>query len=91
MKKPIGKRVVTVLYPADTMTPRTPSAIPAFVIAGISLVLAVVAGVEWLGKPFRLVNLVTIIGLSMIAGVSWMQAVSRARQERSENKSDSTP
>jgi hypothetical protein len=72
------------------MTPRTRSAIPAFVIAGISLVLAVVTGVDWLGKPLRLVNLVTIIGLSMIAGVSWMQAVSRARQKGAENKSDST-
>lgn len=91
MKKPIGKRVVTIPYPADTMTPRTPSATPAFVIAGMSLLIAVVTGVEWLGKPFRLVNLITIIGLSMIAGVSWMQAVSRTRKERSENKSDPTP
>ena len=73
------------------MKPLTQSAIPAFVVAGISLVLAVVTGVEWLGKPFRLVNLVMIIGLSMFAGVSWMQAVSRAREKRSDDKSDSTP
>lgn len=72
------------------MTPRAQSATPAFVIAGISLVLAVVSGVEWLGKPLRLVNLVMIIGLSMVAGVSWMQAVSRAREKRSKDKSDST-
>jgi hypothetical protein len=52
------------------------------VIAAIALVLAVVTGVEWLGKPLRMVNLLTIIGLSMIAGVSWMQAVWRARQDR---------
>ena len=70
------------------MTPRTPSAIPAFVIAGISLVLAVVTGIDWLGKPLRLVNLITIIGLSMIAGVSWMQAVSRVRQNGTENKTE---
>lgn len=67
---------------------RTPSAIPAFVIAAISLVLAVVTGIDWLGKPLRLVNLITIIGLSMIAGVSWMQAVSRARQNGTENKTE---
>jgi hypothetical protein len=73
------------------MTRRTPSAIPAFVIAGISLVLAVVTGIDWLGKPLRLVNLITIIGLSMIAGVSWMQAVLRARQNGAENKTDSIP
>jgi hypothetical protein len=70
------------------MTRRTPSAIPAFVIAGISLVLAVVTGIDWLGKPLRLVNLITIIGLSMTAGVSWMQAVLRVRQNGTENKTE---
>jgi len=52
------------------------------VIAGLSLVLAVVTGIEWLGKPLRMVNLLTIIGLSMTTGVTWTQAVWRARQER---------
>jgi hypothetical protein len=60
------------------------SATPAFVVAGISLALAVVTGVAWLGQPLRLVNLLTIIGLSMTTGVSWMQAVSRVRQERND-------
>lgn len=72
------------------MAPRKPSAVPAFVIAGISLVVAVVSGVEWLGKPLRLVNLVSIIGLSLLAGVTWMQAVSRSREDR-KNKGDSIP
>jgi hypothetical protein len=67
------------------MRPGTRSAIPAFVLAGLSLVLAVATGIEWLGKPLRLVHLLTIIGLSMTAGVSWMQAVWRARQERPAN------
>jgi hypothetical protein len=67
------------------MTAATKSAIPAFVVAGISLVLAVVTGIDWLGKPLRMVNLLTIIGLSMTAGVTWMQAVTRARQQRSGN------
>lgn len=66
------------------MKTRTRSAIPAFVLAGLSLVIAVVTGLDWLGKPLRMVNLLTIIGLSMIAGVTWAQAVHRARQERSE-------
>jgi hypothetical protein len=52
--------------------------------------LAIVSGVEWLGSHLRLVNLVSIIGLSMLAGVSWMQALSRAREDR-KMKSDSTP
>ena len=48
-----------------------------FVLAGLSLIFAVVTGVEWLGQPLRLVHLVTIIGLSMLTGVLWMQAVMR--------------
>ena len=64
------------------MRTSTRSAIPAFVLAGLSLVLALATGIEWLGKPLRLVHLLMIIGLSMTAGVSWMQAVSRARRER---------
>jgi hypothetical protein len=67
------------------MSTSTRSAIPAFVLAGLSLMLAVATGIEWLGKPLRLVHLLTIIGLSMTAGVSWMQAVSRARRERPAN------
>jgi len=50
-----------------------------FVIAGLSLLFAVVTGVQWLGQPLRLVHLVTIIGLSMLTGVLWMQAVVSAR------------
>jgi hypothetical protein len=64
------------------MTTSTRSAVPAFVLAGLSLVIAVATGVEWLGKPLRLVHLLTIMGLSMTAGVSWARAVWRARQER---------
>lgn len=61
----------------------TRSALPAFVVAGVSLLLAVVTGIEWLGKPLRMVNLVTIIGLSMTTGVLWMKAVEQTRQQRS--------
>jgi len=71
------------------MTTKTRSAIPAFALAGLSLMLAVVAGVEWLGKPLRMVNLLTIIGLGMTAGVSWTGAVWRARQDHSGTNADS--
>jgi hypothetical protein len=57
------------------VTSRRRSVVLEFVIAGISIVLAVTAGVAWLGQPLRLVQLVTIIGLSMTAGVSWARAV----------------
>ena len=71
------------------MTTATRSPVPAFVLAAISLVLAVVTGIDWLGKPLRMVNLLTIIGLSMIAGVTWAQAVWRLQQKRSDVKTES--
>jgi hypothetical protein len=70
------------------MTRRTPSAILVFVIAGISLVLAVVTGIDLLGKPLRLVNVIKIIGMSMTAGVLFMQAVLQARQNGTKNTTD---
>ena len=69
-----------------TLIPR--STIPAFVVAGLSLVLVVASGLAWLGQPLRMVNLVTIIGLSATAGVSWTQAVWRTRQARRGIRSD---
>ena len=51
------------------------SVIREFVLAGISIMVAVAAGVAWLGQPLRMVQLLTIIGLSMTAGVSWARAV----------------
>jgi len=68
------------------MTSETRSTIRDFALAGLSIVLAFAAGAAWLGKPLRLVQLVTIIGLGMTAGVSWAQAVWRARQNRSTRK-----
>ena len=50
-----------------------------FVLAALSLLFAVVTGVQWLGQPFRLVHLVKIIGLSMLTGVLLMQAVASAQ------------
>ena len=50
-----------------------------FVLAGLSLLITVVTGVQWLDQPFRLVHLVKIIGLGMLTGVLWMQAVASAR------------
>ncbi len=67
----------------------TRSVIREFVIAALSLVLAFAAGIAWLGQPLRMVQLVTIIGLGMTAGVSWAQAVWRAREKRSSSKRSS--
>jgi len=64
------------------MTTNSRSALPTFLVAGISLLIAVTTGLEWVGKPFRLVHLVTIIGMGMFTGVLWMQAIFRVRQNR---------
>jgi hypothetical protein len=72
------------------MTPTTRSTIPLFLLAAISFVLAVVTGIDWLGKPLRMVNLLKIIGLSMTAGVMWAQALSRFQQKRSDENTEST-
>ena len=62
-----------------------------FALAGISITIAVVAGIAWLGQPLRLVQLVTIIGLGMTAGVAWARAVWRVRQARAGNGSRVDP
>jgi D-lyxose ketol-isomerase len=54
----------------------------ALALAVLSVVVAFVAGMEWLGQPLRLVHLLTIVGVSMTAGVSWAQAVHLARGAR---------
>jgi hypothetical protein len=64
------------------MTTTSRSVIREFVVAGISIVLAFTAGIAWLGQPLRMVQLVTIIGLAMTAGVSWARAVWLARRAK---------
>ena len=68
------------------MSPSARSTTPLFVVAAVSLLLAVVTGVAWLGTPLRPVRLLTIIGLGMGAGASWAQAVWRAREERTRRR-----
>ena len=70
------------------MTKNSRSALPTFVVAGIALLIAVTTGLEWVGKPFRLVQLVTIIGMGMLTGVAWMQAIFQARQNRDDRPRD---
>jgi hypothetical protein len=48
--------------------------------AVLSIAVALATGAAWIGQPFRAVQLVTLVGLGMTAGVSWMQAVTRLRK-----------
>jgi hypothetical protein len=50
----------------------------------LAIAFAVVRGVEWLGQPLRLVHLVTLVGLSMTAGVLWCHAVLGLKEPRPE-------
>ena len=56
------------------------SALPLFLAAAISIVVALTTGAAWIGQPFRAVQLVTLVGLSVTAGVSLMQAIMRLRK-----------
>jgi len=64
------------------MTRTTGSVVREFVLAGIAITIAAGTGIAWLGRPLTLVHLLTIIGLSMTAGVSWAKAVWSVRQDR---------
>jgi predicted RND superfamily exporter protein len=65
------------------MATRVRSALLAFIPPLLAIVIAFATGYAWLGRPLRLVQLVTIIGLGLAAGVAWAQAVQRVRQHRS--------
>ena len=60
----------------------TSSPKPQFFAAGISLLIAVATGASWVGAPFRWVELLTLLGLGMMTGVSWAQGVARLRERR---------
>jgi hypothetical protein len=62
------------------MTNATRSALPMFLAAAISIVVALATGAAWIGQPFRAVQLVTLVGLSITAGISLMQALMRLRK-----------
>jgi hypothetical protein len=62
------------------MKTRTPSVIAAFALAALSILIAVFTGVEWLGQPLRMVQLLTLVGSSVGAGVSLALAVVRMRE-----------
>jgi hypothetical protein len=62
------------------MKTRTQSVIPAFALAALSILIAVFTGVEWLGQPLRMVQLLTLVGSSVGAGVSLALAVVRMRE-----------
>lgn len=59
-----------------------------FLIFGLSLLVAVATGANWIGQPFRAVQLVMLLGLGMTAGVSWMQATAHWRKGKKGRATD---
>lgn len=72
------------------MATRTRSVISAFALAALSILVAVFTGVAWLGQPLRMVHLVTLVGVSMTAGVTLAQAVWRMRNREAERSGESS-
>jgi hypothetical protein len=72
------------------MTTRSRSIVPQFAIAALSILSAAFTGIAWLGQPLRMVHLLTIVGLSMTAGVAWAQAIQRVRPRSAERADDPT-
>ena len=65
------------------MTTGNQPVIRSFVLTGLAIIISVATGITWLGEPLRLVHLLTIIGLSMTAGVAWARAVWSVRHDHS--------
>ncbi len=61
---------------------RTRTAARQLVAALLAIVIAVVTGVDWIGKPLRLVHVVYLVALGMAAGVALSRAMMRVRQDR---------
>lgn len=71
------------------MTTPGKSAVPQLVIAALSILSAVFTGLAWLGQPLRIVQLLTLVGLGMTAGVTWARAIWRVRRRAPARAEDS--
>ncbi len=61
---------------------RTRTAARELVAAFVAFVIAVVTGIDWIGKPLRLVHAVTLVALGTAAGVALSKGMMRLRQDR---------
>ena len=63
-----------------TIIVRHRSARRELVIAVLAIVIAVVTGVEWIGKPLHVVHVLTLVAAGMVAGVGLSRALTHWRQ-----------
>ncbi len=52
------------------------------VLAALSTIIALLAGIEWLGEKLRVVHVLTLVLLGMSAGMAAARAVSEAKARR---------
>jgi hypothetical protein len=50
-----------------------------WIIAALAILIAVITGMDWLGKPLRLVHVLTLVADGMVAGTALTRAVMRWR------------
>ena len=63
-----------------TTTVRHRSARRDLVIAVLAIVIAIVTGVDWIGKPLHFVHVLTLVAAGMVAGAGLTRALTRWRQ-----------
>lgn len=61
---------------------RNRSATYEFVVAGIAIFSAVISGVAGIGKPLRMIQVLTMIPFGVIAGLALGRAISLVRDRR---------
>ena len=70
------------------LTRKLRSAARELVIAGLAIVIAIYTGVDWLGKPLRLVHVLTLVAAGMVAGVGLTRGLLQWRRDRADSRTD---
>ena len=70
------------------LTRKPRSAARELVIAGLAIVIAIYTGVDWLGKPLRLVHVLTLVAAGMVAGVGLTRGLLQWRRDRADSRTD---
>ncbi len=60
-----------------------------FIVAGLSTLIAIITGVDWMGQPLRLVHVLTLVAAGMVAGSSLARALALSHQARTETAGES--
>ena len=67
---------------------RALSAKRELLIAGLAILIAVVTGVDWIGKPLHLVHVLTLVAAGMVAGAGLARGIAHWRRDREDSRND---